>query len=85
MTYYLKSQKLLPKGTVLSCVAVWDNSANNPINPNPNVEVKNGLQSEDEMMAGFIELGIEPDSDSWGLFTDAPVPGQPQKVLQSKN
>jgi hypothetical protein len=83
MSYYLQTPKSLPKGTILICEATWDNSANNPNNPNPKVEVVGGLQSEEEMMAGFVELGIDPTSDSLDFFTDAPVPAQPER-LQSK-
>lgn len=73
MSYYLKTPKRLPKGTTLICNAAWDNSANNPNNPNPKAEVVGGLQSEEEMMAGFVELGIDPKADSLEFFTDAPM------------
>jgi hypothetical protein len=76
MSYYLETPKRLPKGTILVCNAAWDNSANNPDNPNPQATVIGGLQSEEEMMAGFVELGIDPDSGSWDLFTDAPLEAQ---------
>ena len=80
MSYYLQSPKKLPPGTLLTCVAVWDNSAANPNNPNPDATVVEGLQSEEEMMAGFVELGIEPstDSDVWDFFTDAPLEAPPR-------
>jgi len=35
----------LPKGTTISCSAWYDNSANNPHNPDPKVEVRYGDQS----------------------------------------
>ncbi len=79
MSYILSTPKALPKGTILVCIAAWDNSANNPNNPNPKAEVVGGLQSEEEMMAGFVELGIDPQSDSLDFFTDAPVPTQSEK------
>ena len=69
-----QAPKKLPKGTLLTCVAGWDNSAANPNNPNPGATVVGGLQSEEEMMAGFVEVGMEPSTDSqvWDFFTDAP-------------
>ena len=75
MSYYLEAPKKLPKGTLFTCVAAWDNSAANPDNPNPGATVMAGLQSEEEMMAGFVELGIEAstDSDVWDFFVDAPI------------
>ena len=84
MSYILSTPKALPKGTILVCIAAWDNSANNPNNPNPKVEVVGGLQSEEEMMAGFVELGIDPQSDSLDFFTDAPVPTQSEKLQSLK-
>ncbi len=74
MSYYLKEPKRLPEGTLLTCRASWDNSDGNPDNPNPGATVREGLQSEEEMMAGFVELGIEAstDSDVWDFFVDAP-------------
>jgi hypothetical protein len=86
MSYYLETPKKLPKDTLLTCVAVWDNSADNPDNPHPEATVIAGLQSEEEMMAGFVELGIEPspNSDVWDFFVDAPldVPGEQQHSSQ---
>ena len=43
----------MPKGSKLHAVAHWDNSALNPLNPDPNKPVKFGLQTWDEMMVGF--------------------------------
>jgi peroxiredoxin len=43
----------LPKGTKLHAVAHWDNSKNNPLNPDPTKKIKFGLQSWEEMMVGF--------------------------------
>jgi len=43
----------LPKGSRLHAVAHWDNSALNPLNPDPKQPVRFGLQTWDEMMVGF--------------------------------
>lgn len=47
-------QVRFPKGTRLEVVARYDNSAFNPFNPNPKVAVREGQQSFDEMINGFI-------------------------------
>ena len=71
MTYYLKEPKILPKGTIITCIAVYDNSPNNRYNPDPQAVVKGGRQSWEEMMAGFVDFGIGPNQ-SLDLFHDAP-------------
>jgi hypothetical protein len=40
---------LLPKGTVLLITTVWDNTADNPINPDPRQWVVFGQRGVDEM------------------------------------
>jgi len=58
LTYYLKEPKLLPKGTVLECIAHYDNSPNNPYNPDPKSDVWWGDQTWEEMLAGFVDLSM---------------------------
>src|ERR1051326_8183798 len=58
LTYYLKSPKLLPKGTVIECIATYDNSANNKYNPDPKSDVYWGDQTWEEMLAGFVDLAM---------------------------
>jgi peroxiredoxin len=59
--YVLAEPKRLPAGTVLRCTAVYDNSAANPFNPDPEVTVYAGLQSWDEMFNGYFEfVSAEP-------------------------
>ncbi len=62
-------QVRFPKDTRLEVVARYDNSAFNPFNPNPKVAVREGQQSFDEMINGFIfyvdanenlDLSIDP-------------------------
>ncbi|MBZ5611245.1 MAG: thiol-disulfide isomerase [Acidobacteriia bacterium] len=71
-TYYLDKPRLLPKGTILIVKAGYDNSANNPDNPDPKAWVKGGAQSWDEMMAGFMDVGFDPKIASPDFFLDAP-------------
>ncbi len=56
--------KVLPAGTEIEFTAAWDNSADNPHNPDPTRDVKWGEPTTDEMMVGWIivsdaEPGVE--------------------------
>ncbi|MAT84306.1 MAG: hypothetical protein CMD39_08450 [Gammaproteobacteria bacterium] len=53
-TYELAEPKFLPAGTRIVHTTTWDNSAQNPANPDPNREVPWGQQSWDEMLFGAI-------------------------------
>jgi len=44
----------LAKGTQIRAVAHWDNSDNNPLNPDPSKSVRWGLQTFNEMMNGWV-------------------------------
>jgi hypothetical protein len=54
--YNFAEPMTLPKGTRIECTAHFDNSANNPENPDPTKTVIWGQQSWDEMMVGFFNL-----------------------------
>jgi thiol-disulfide isomerase/thioredoxin len=54
LRYELTEPRVLPKGTVIECTATFDNSANNPNNPDPSKTIGWGQQSWDEMMIGFL-------------------------------
>ncbi len=58
LTYALDQPVTLPAGTVLQATAYYDNSANNPYNPDPAKEVYWGDQTWDEMLAGFVDFAI---------------------------
>jgi len=59
--YYLSQPLQVPKGTRVEITAHWDNSANNPYNPDPGKTVKWGIQSWDEMLN--VNLGVITDLD----------------------
>jgi hypothetical protein len=61
LSYYLDKPLLLPKGTTIEAIAHFDNSVNNPSNPDPTKEVHYGEQSWDEMMFGFFTVAVSPD------------------------
>ncbi len=56
LRYDFAEPKFLPKGTRLRCIAHFDNSEDNPINPDPNRTVHFGLQSWEEMMVGYFTM-----------------------------
>jgi hypothetical protein len=58
--YELAKPIVLPKGTRLIGISHFDNSPNNPYNPDPSKEVLWGPQNWDEMSAAFIGIVI-PD------------------------
>ena len=55
-SYQLEKPKLLPVGTRVVYTTWWDNSAQNPANPNPAKTVTWGYQSMDEMLYGTIRF-----------------------------
>jgi len=68
LTYELAEPKLLPKGTVIDCVAHYDNSANNRFNPDPTKEVRYGEQSWEEMMFGFFDVSVPLNKTAMDLM-----------------
>jgi len=63
LSYTLAEPKLLPKGSKLYCLGHFDNSADNPANPDPTKVVTWGQQSWDEMLEG-IYTAIEAGPDA---------------------
>jgi hypothetical protein len=68
MSYRLAEPRLLKAGTELQAVAWYDNSANNPHNPDPNVAVRWGEQTYDEMMIGFFDVAVAANLDKHAYF-----------------
>jgi hypothetical protein len=56
--YTLKEPMILPKGTKIDCLAHYDNSADNPSNPDPTKAVRWGDQTFEEMMIGYIDVDV---------------------------
>ncbi|HUE70201.1 MAG TPA: thiol-disulfide isomerase [Pirellulaceae bacterium] len=54
--YVLSEPRKLAKGTVIECRAVFDNTAENPHNPDPGAIVRFGPQSTDEMFQACFEV-----------------------------
>ena len=53
-TYRFRELLFLPKGTRIELTLWWDNSTNNPANPNPNRDVRWGRPTTDEMGYGWM-------------------------------
>jgi peroxiredoxin len=64
--YVLTEPKLMPEGSVLHCLARYDNSADNPSNPDPKATVTWGEQTREEMLVGYVEIGLANQDLSLG-------------------
>jgi hypothetical protein len=56
--YHLAEPRLLKAGTKLRVVGWYDNSPNNPHNPDPSASVKAGDQARDEVLLGFFDVSV---------------------------
>ena len=69
MSYRWPANKIkFPAGTRLDCTAHFDNSKFNPYNPDPKAAVREGQQTFQEMMYGF--LFYTDDAEKLGLEID---------------
>ncbi len=68
MSYRLAEPRLLKAGTELQAIAWYDNSRNNPHNPDPDAAVHWGDQTYDEMMVGFFDVAVAADLDKNSYF-----------------
>ncbi len=59
LTYKLESPIPLESGTKLEAIGYFDNSPNNPNNPDPKATVRWGEQSWEEMMYGFVDIAVD--------------------------
>ncbi|HEX5230160.1 MAG TPA: thiol-disulfide isomerase [Bryobacteraceae bacterium] len=68
LNYKLAQPRLLKAGTHLTCVGYFDNSPNNPVNPDTTAEVRYGEQSWEEMMIGFFDVAVDAGIDKRKFF-----------------
>jgi len=68
MSYRLAEPRLLKAGTELQAVAWYDNSRDNPHNPDPEAAVRWGEQTYDEMMVGFFDVAVAANLDKRSYF-----------------
>src|SRR5262249_18263986 len=70
--YQLKTPRRLPKGTTLEVRAVYDNSADNPMNPSaPPRTVRFGEQTTNEMC--FVFCGVSSATPGFPKFSMLPA------------
>jgi hypothetical protein len=62
--YYLEEPYPVPAGSILEVVASWDNSAGNPVNPDPTQDIPWGDGTNYEMLVAFVDFivddGVKP-------------------------
>jgi hypothetical protein len=68
LSYRLAKPLPIKAGTTLQAIAWFDNSKNNPHNPDPDVAVRWGDQTYDEMMVGFFDVAVPAAMDKWKFF-----------------
>src|SRR5262245_20044883 len=86
--YDLAEPMKMPKGTKIQCTEHFDNSANNPENPDPSKTVIWGQQSFDEMMVCMFNVAFDarittrqmlaPERPKPAVDTKAAAPGDVQ-------
>lgn len=58
-SYRLRTPLTFPAGTRMHCVGHFDNSADNPNNPDPGETVRWGEQTWNEMMIGYFDIAVQ--------------------------
>ena len=64
---------MLPKGTKFEAIAWYDNSPNNPANPDATKLVLWGDQTWEEMLAAFVDLIVPLDFKPMQLVRGRPA------------
>ena len=83
LDYQLAKPLTIPPGAKIVCTAWYDNSPNNPKNPDPTATVRFGEQSWEEMMIGFYDVVIPADASVRDLFAPPQkTGGAPSASLQ---
>jgi hypothetical protein len=68
LSYRLSEPRILPARAKLEAVAWYDNSRNNPHNPDPDSPVQWGDQTYNEMMVGFFDVAAPAEMDKERFF-----------------
>jgi hypothetical protein len=76
LSYRLAQPLFLKAGTRLQAVAWYDNSEDNPHNPDPNKVVTWGGQTYEEMMVGFFDVAVPANVDKEQFFIRHTVPAK---------
>jgi hypothetical protein len=72
LTYTPVEPRRIPAGTKIAVDAVFDNSADNPLNPDPTARIRFGEKTTDEMMVGFVHYSFvdkaqQEDMPTWAV------------------
>ncbi len=87
--YEFAKPVVLPVGTRVQGISHFDNSPNNPFNPDPTKEIVWGLQNWEEMSNCFLGLVIDSKADVKKIFKRSGpsllkrVPGQAGPTLSA--
>ena len=73
LSYKLETPLHLIPGSKIECTAWYDNSPNNPANPDPKASVKWGEQSWEEMMIGFYDIAVDAGYDRRTFYRRQPA------------
>jgi hypothetical protein len=73
--YVLKEPLTIPKGSTLVWDMTWDNSTQNPANPDPTQPVRWGDQTWEEMGIGFIRYRWVDEVSSQEKKAESVAPG----------
>jgi hypothetical protein len=76
LSYRLAQPLFLKAGTRLQAVAWYDNSDENPHNPDPNKAVTWGGQTYEEMMVGFFDVAVPATVDKERFFVRHTAPAK---------
>ncbi len=76
LSYKLAKPLPLKAGTELQAIGVFDNSKNNPHNPDPTKAVRWGDQTYEEMMVGFFDIAVPASLDKQHFFIRQSGPGR---------
>jgi hypothetical protein len=68
LSYRLAQPRLVKAGTELQAIGWYDNSSNNPHNPDANSPVAWGDQTYNEMMVGFFDVAVPAGIDKQHFF-----------------
>lgn len=71
LDYKLAKPIDLQPGMKVKATAWWDNSTNNPANPDAKAAVKWGEQSWEEMMIGFFDVAVDPKITNRSIYSKA--------------
>ena len=77
LRYDYAQPRVIPAGSTVKVTAVFDNSTNNPANPDPTRTVGWGPQTFDEMMIGYVEAyrSLSDPADTSAAEFSEPRPG----------